>query len=418
MSYPAKEFNAPKSYTTAWAATLILIIAFVIGLLVFPPLYDEPKGDAAGMVLFIGRFHPIFLHLPVGALAMLCIMELVCMTRSGEDKFGAAALLTLWVGAAGSVLAVLAGIMLSREGGYEGGNFTLHQSLALVGTAGVLLSLVIRIYAMGQGNRELMHAYRAVFFGSFGLMGLGAHFGGNMSHGNKFLTEHAPEPMKGQMIGMEKWMLSFVEKPKADVVVPPPTTPAPVNPPPTTPPPTTPPPTTPAPTTPAPTTPAPTTPAPTTPAPTTPAPTTPAPTTPAPTTPAPTTPAPTAGGGDKLVFQDVIMPIFEAKCNKCHNEAKSKGDLRMDTFEMVMKGGKNGGEKKNNIVPGKPDESLTIQTIILPVDDDDHMPPEGKDQLTPAEIAAIRYWVQAGASATQKLSDAQFPPEAKEALPK
>jgi uncharacterized membrane protein/mono/diheme cytochrome c family protein len=378
MSYPAKEFNAPKSYTTAWAATLILIIAFVIGLLVFPPLYDEPKGDAAGMVLFIGRFHPIFLHLPVGALAMLCIMELVCMTRSGEDKFGAAALLTLWVGAAGSVLAVLAGIMLSREGGYEGGNFTLHQSLALVGTAGVLLSLVIRIYAMGQGNRELMHAYRAVFFGSFGLMGLGAHFGGNMSHGNKFLTEHAPEPMKGQMIGMEKWMLSFVEKPKADVVVPPPTTPAPVNPPPTTPP----------------------------------------PTTPAPTTPAPTTPAPTAGGGDKLVFQDVIMPIFEAKCNKCHNEAKSKGDLRMDTFEMVMKGGKNGGEKKNNIVPGKPDESLTIQTIILPVDDDDHMPPEGKDQLTPAEIAAIRYWVQAGASATQKLSAAQFPPEAKEALPK
>lgn len=112
------------------------------------------------------------------------------------------------------------------------------------------------------------------------------------------------------------------------------------------------------------------------------------------------------------------MPIFEAKCNKCHNEAKSKGDLRMDTFEMVMKGGKNGAEKKNNIVPGKPDESLTIQSIILPVDDDDHMPPEGKDQLTPAEIAAIRYWVQAGASATQKLSAAQFPPEAKEALPK
>ncbi len=393
MSYPTKEFNAPKSYTTAWAATLILIIAFVIGLLVFPPIYDEPKGEAAGMVLFIGRFHPIFLHLPVGALAMLCIMELVCMTRSGEEKFGAAALLTLWVGAAGSVLAVLAGIMLSREGGYEGGNFTLHQTLALVGTAGVLLSLVIRTYAMGQGNRELMHAYRAVFFGSFGLMGLGAHFGGNMSHGNKFLTEHAPEPMKSQMIGVEKWMLSFVEKPKANVVVPPPVTPPPVTPPPVTP-------------------------APTTPAPTTPAPTTPAPTTPAPATPAPATPAPTTGGGDKLVFQDVIMPIFEAKCNKCHNEAKSKGDLRMDTFEMVMKGGKNGAEKKNNIVPGKPDESLTIQSIILPVDDDDHMPPEGKDQLTPAEIAAIRYWVLAGASATQKLSAAQFPPEAKEALPK
>ncbi len=372
MSYPSQEFDAPKCYTAIWAATLALIIAFVIGLLVFPPLYEAPKGDAASGVIFIGRFHPILLHLPVGALALLCIMELACMTRSGENKLGAAALLTLWVGSAGSALAVLAGIMLSREGGYEGGNFTLHQTLALIGTSGVLLALVIRIYAMGQGNRELMHVYRAVFFGSFGVMGLGAHFGGNMSHGSKFLTEHAPEPMKSQMIGMEKWMLSFVEKPKAKVETPvPPTTPVPV----------------------------------------------PTPSATAPITPTATIPvAPTST--DKLVFQNVVLPIFEAKCNKCHGAEKQKGDLRMDTFEAVMLGGENAAEKKNNIVPGKPDDSLTIQSITLPVDDDAHMPPEGKDQLTTAEIAAIRYWVQAGASATQKMSNAQFPLEAKEALQK
>ncbi|MEQ1750185.1 MAG: hypothetical protein ABL974_12225, partial [Prosthecobacter sp.] len=69
MSYPYQEFDAPKSYTATWAATLVLIIAFVIGLLVFPPLYEAPKGDAASGVIFIGRFHPILLHLPVGALA-------------------------------------------------------------------------------------------------------------------------------------------------------------------------------------------------------------------------------------------------------------------------------------------------------------------------------------------------------------
>jgi mono/diheme cytochrome c family protein len=139
--------------------------------------------------------------------------------------------------------------------------------------------------------------------------------------------------------------------------------------------------------------------------------------TPVPAAPAPSTvpaPAPAAGGTDKLVFQHVILPIFEAKCNKCHNEDKSKGDLRMDTYEMAMKGGENG----NNFVAGKPDDSLSLQRIALPTDDDEHMPPDGKDQLTPAEIAAIRYWVQAGASATQKISEAQFPPEAKEALPK
>jgi hypothetical protein len=115
---------------------------------------------------------------------------------------------------------------------------------------------------------------------------------------------------------------------------------------------------------------------------------------------------------EKLVFRDLILPIFEAKCNKCHNEDKSKGDLRLDTYEMAMQGGENG----RNFVAGKPDESLSIQRIALPVDDDEHMPPDGKEQLTPAEFALLRYWVQAGASATQKISEAQFPPEAKEAL--
>jgi len=139
--------------------------------------------------------------------------------------------------------------------------------------------------------------------------------------------------------------------------------------------------------------------------------TTPAAPVPAPT-PVPPAPAATPAGNEKLVFQHVILPIFEAKCNKCHNEEKSKGDLRLDNYEVTMKGGENG----SNIVAGKPDDSLTIQRILLPLDDDEHMPPDGKEQLTPAELAALRYWIQAGASATQKVSEAQFPPEAKEAV--
>lgn len=382
MSSASYDENSPRSFTLTWVATLLLILGFVVGLLMFPPLYEESKTEVSNNLLFVGRFHPILLHLPVGALGLLCLMELVCLTRRGEASMGSAALLTLWVGSAGAVVAVLAGILLSREGGYEGGNFTLHQTLALVGTAGVLLALVIRIFSMSSENRELMHAYRAVFFGSFGLMGLGAHFGGNMSHGSKFLTEYAPESLKGPMVSMEKWMLGFVEKPKAKTpeAAPAPSVPSPAP--------------APAPAPVAGTTPAPA----------------PAPTpVPAPAAPAP---APAPAGNEKLVFQHVILPIFEAKCNKCHNEDKSKGDLRLDNYEVTMKG----GENANNIVAGKPDDSLTIQRILLPLDDDEHMPPEGKEQVTPAELAAIRYWIQAGASATLKVSEAQFPPEAKEAV--
>lgn len=366
MSSHSPETDEPKSLTFAWITAILLIVVYVLGLLIFPPLYEAPKGEVGHLVLFVGRFHPILLHLPVGILGVLCLFELLCSTRRGEQKYGEASLLMLIIGSAGAVLAVFAGIMLSREGGYVGGNFSLHQTMGLLGTAGVLIALVVRLMGMGRHSMDMLNAYRALYYISFGIMGLGAHFGGNMSHGNKFLTEHAPESVKGPMVSMEKWMLSFVEKPKAEKAEP--KTEAPSEPktdvaekP------------------------------------------TPAPT-PAVTPAAP--PAP-AGGNDKLVFQNVILPVLTAKCNKCHSEEKSKGDLRMDTYEMAMKGGENG----KNFVPGNLKESLSIVRILLPDSDDEHMPPEGKDQLTPEEIALLKWWVEQGASGTQKVSDAKFPAE-------
>ena len=370
MPSHSPETDEPKSYTFAWSATIVLILVYVLGLLIFPPLYDAPKGEASSFVLFIGRFHPIFLHLPVGILTVLCLFELICSTRRGEIKYGDASLLMLLIGSAGAVLAVFAGIMLSREGGYVGGNFSLHQTMGLLGTAGVLVGLVVRLIAMGKGSMELLNAYRALYFISFGIMGLGAHFGGNMSHGNKFLTEHAPAAVKGPMVSMEKLFLSFVEKPKEEKAKPQTEVKAEVK----------------------------------------------TETKPEekaqpkpemadkPATP-PTTPTPAPAGNEKLVFQHVILPVLTAKCNKCHCEEKSKGDLRMDTYEMAIKGGENG----KNFVAGNLKDSLSIARILLPDSDDEHMPPEGKDQLKPEEIELLKWWVEQGASGTQKVSDAKFP---------
>jgi uncharacterized membrane protein len=365
MSSNSPDTDEPKSLTAAWITSIVLIVVYVIGLLIFPPLYDAPKGEATSFVLFIGRFHPIFLHLPVGILSVLVFFELICSTRRGEQKFGEASLLMLVLGSAGAILAVFAGIMLSREGGYVGGNFSLHQTMGLLGTAGVLIALVIRLMGMGRNSMELLNAYRAVYFVSFGIMGLGAHFGGNMSHGNKFLIEHAPEWFKAPMVATEKLLLSLVEKPKPEKATPAvtPAPPAEVKPE-----------------------------------------VKPVATDKAPT---PPPPAPPPGGGEKLVFQHVILPVLTAKCNKCHSEEKSKGDLRMDTYEMAMKGGENG----KNFVAGNLKDSLSIVRILLPDSDDEHMPPDGKDQLTPEEIALLKWWVEQGASGTQTVKDAKFPAE-------
>lgn len=381
LNPPAEQSNP---YLAAWIVALALIGVFVLGLLMYPPVFTEIEGapKATDSVLFVGRFHPIIVHLPVGALMLLVLIELICLTRRGAEMLEPAALLILLVGAAGSVAAVLVGIMLSREGGYQGANFTLHQTIGIGGTTGILIALTLRISAMGSGHGGVMDCYRIMFFLSFAFLSLGAHFGGNMSHGSKFLSEYAPPAVQGPMVSAEKWLLSLAGKPEDAAVV------EPVVPPP-------------------------------------PAPlvvvsnsnTTPVTPTPEPPTP-PVKPIDVGGGAvtieaddSVLVFQHLILPLLDAKCNKCHGEEKQKGDLRMDTLESLLKGGE--GEPGKTIIPGKPDDSLAILRLKLPIDDDEHMPPEGKDQMEAEETALLHWWIQEGASETLKVKDAKIPPQMK-----
>ncbi len=99
------------------------------------------------------------------------------------------------------------------------------------------------------------------------------------------------------------------------------------------------------------------------------------------------------------VFRDLVQPIFESKCISCHKEGKIKGELRMDHLEGIQKGGKSGPF----ILAGNLDESLLIQRIHLPLENEEHMPPKNKIQLTEEEIEILRLWVLSGASFEQKV---------------
>ncbi|MEJ0031391.1 MAG: c-type cytochrome domain-containing protein [Bacteroidota bacterium] len=43
-----------------------------------------------------------------------------------------------------------------------------------------------------------------------------------------------------------------------------------------------------------------------------------------------------------VFYDDAIKPVLEARCYSCHNEAKQKGGLRLDSEDLILKGGKNG----------------------------------------------------------------------------
>ena len=91
-----------------------------------------------------------------------------------------------------------------------------------------------------------------------------------------------------------------------------------------------------------------------------------------------------------------IHPIFDANCVSCHGESKTSGGLRLDSYDQLMRGGKDG----RAIVPGNPDESLLLNRVTLPASHKQFMPAEGKPPLRAEEIAWIRAWIQQGASPT------------------
>jgi uncharacterized membrane protein len=101
------------------------------------------------------------------------------------------------------------------------------------------------------------------------------------------------------------------------------------------------------------------------------------------------------------VYQIAVEPILEKKCFSCHNEGKSKGGLVMTAIEKFKQGGKKGIEW----VAGNPDSSRLVQYIHLPLADDDHMPPDGKPQLTATEIFVLESWIKSGADFEKLLAD-------------
>jgi uncharacterized membrane protein/mono/diheme cytochrome c family protein len=93
-------------------------------------------------------------------------------------------------------------------------------------------------------------------------------------------------------------------------------------------------------------------------------------------------------------FAARVAPIFEDKCVQCHGPEKKKGKLRLDTFDYVKQGGKDGPVVK----PGDPKNSELYRRISLPRDNKDAMPAEGKPGLTASDLKVIEFWIASGAT--------------------
>jgi uncharacterized membrane protein len=88
-----------------------------------------------------------------------------------------------------------------------------------------------------------------------------------------------------------------------------------------------------------------------------------------------------------------IQPIFSSHCMNCHGADKHKGNLRLDSYGNLMRGGKDGPV----ILTGNAQASDLFRRITLPASHDDFMP-KGKQPLSTDEVKTIELWIGAGAS--------------------
>ena len=103
--------------------------------------------------------------------------------------------------------------------------------------------------------------------------------------------------------------------------------------------------------------------------------------------------------GEPIDFQSHVLPLLQERCTDCHGAPfekngrtiTPKAGLRLDTFEMVLKGTLDGPV----VTPGKVEESVLIELITLDEDDSDIMPPKG-GKLTPEQIDVFKRWIEEG----------------------
>ncbi|HEY8967626.1 MAG TPA: c-type cytochrome domain-containing protein [Puia sp.] len=129
-------------------------------------------------------------------------------------------------------------------------------------------------------------------------------------------------------------------------------------------------------------------------------------------TPPPPAFRPIADVQQAAAYEDIVKPILESRCNNCHGARRQKGGLRLDNPGSIAKGGKDGSV----LVAGKADSSELIKRILIPENEEHHMPPKDRPQLSSQELQLLTWWVDQGADYRKIVKDIPQPEKIKSAL--
>jgi len=175
----------------------------LIALLLVLPLIAPPDGrERASIAQFVGRFHPVLVHLPIGLLLLVPVLEiggLLHVSRHLQKTAG----FVLALATIGAVFATAVGWLLAWSGGYEGETIMDHLWGGVwLSAACIVLTWFRHGYMAGEGYLFIRLGYMPLLFATLALMSWTSHQGSVITHGDDYLTKHMPAGLK-QFLGLK-----------------------------------------------------------------------------------------------------------------------------------------------------------------------------------------------------------------------
>lgn len=94
---------------------------------------------------------------------------------------------------------------------------------------------------------------------------------------------------------------------------------------------------------------------------------------------------------DKITYDQHVLPLLREKCGSCHNANDKKGDLVLDNFGAMMRGGASG-----EVVATDGDADGSILYRVVAHLSEPKMPPNAP-KLPDENLALIKKWIEGGA---------------------
>jgi len=136
---------------------------------------------------FLGRLHPMVVHLPIGFILLAVAFELLSYSPKFRHLKSAVSI-TLLLGFIAATSACVLGYLLSLSGDYNYQNLSRHK---FTGIAVAIVSGLLFLLTTKKINNRIKlppKLFSALFIGLFFLITYTGHQGGNLTHGSGYLS--------------------------------------------------------------------------------------------------------------------------------------------------------------------------------------------------------------------------------------